>query len=411
MELPGLQASAKAADENRLLDPSLALSGRYVHLDITRICCIVCVVFSFFDERYATNNVVLNQNWVLPLLWVVCGVCFGLSEKPLHEYLGRLLLYAGIGLLVNWTSWEINGWRAGSFFWDMAAQMQFVMSLIGICLLLAPLKGYLRRLKEEDLGNDDTRELMSRDSVLCGTVTVFSGLLAITVGFALLAPSIAWLTRFFQRQAAPLGLDHTNLDASARAFVLYLQIVASGIWIFQAYMRFFPDRSLMPWILIINFYGHLVLFDADLGISRSVHFFHGLYLVMVALAALHLGLHRRRQLGKLVLRYWMVVAFVLGFLWPPGLVVGNLEPPRGFSMHGRYVLLEAIIVSGWLCAGQLLFDTKIYTQDKLAWVNDWALMAFITHRAVLWGFGFHMGWAVLLALGPVCLAGSWCARA
>ena len=26
-------------------------------------------------------------------------------------------------------------------------------------------------------------------------------------------------------------------------------------------------------------------------------------------------------------------------------------------------MLEAVLVSAWLCAGQLIFDTKIYTED------------------------------------------------
>jgi len=200
----------------------------------------------------------------------------------------------------------------------------------------------------------------------------------------------------------------TGLTGQAHAQALaaevshYLQACASGLWILWAIPPRFANRAVVAWLLLANFYVHRLYYGyGSMGVP-----FHGFHLVMVALTAHEFGLSQCRRIGRLAHRYWMLVCFLCAFLWTPGMHGSlGIQPPDDIILRGRFVVIEAVLVVGWLCAGQDLVDPKIFSEDKLHWVNEWALLAFLAHQAVHWVVKSPINWCVLLALGPLCWLG------
>ena len=160
-------------------------------------------------------------------------------------------------------------------------------------------------------------------------------MIRIVILFASLEPSERWLlVSALEGAAWPLGLDtdseraKEDMEGIVRAALglnLYVAITASGLWIVYTFLELFPYRSMAAWLLMANFYGYMMIFDY----GSSAHLFHGLYLAAVALTALNLGLRARRRVGELLVRYWIVLAFLAPLVWPPGLGLRTLEPPLG----------------------------------------------------------------------------------
>lgn len=419
MAMHGGQIIWKTSGDDSLLDPSIALNGRYVHLDVTRICCIICVVLRVFDHRFAKWNTLYAQNWVLQLLWVICGLCYCLTKRPLPRYLGRLLLYFAIGVIVNWATWVINGWSWGVDIWFMVNQMNFVLILAVICVLLAPLKNYLSRLAEEDIRPLESslpeREPEKNHHLGCsktcsghslaGIIMVIGGGVAvISVIFTLaIYEGLQTVCKLVSRRGVHMGIGDLETEAHAESLGKVvsnsLQACASGLWIVLVFARLSSNRGAAVWLLLVNFYG----FRLARGYGSADLPFHGFYLMMVALTAQYLGLSYRQQIGKLVHRYWMVVCFALAFLWTPGMR-GPLmtQPPEDLYTRERHILIEAVCIISWLTAGQHMVDPKIFAEDKLSWVNEWALVAFLVHRGMDWLFPWPLPWIILIALGPAC---------
>mmetsp|Transcript_130729 Transcript_130729/g.279591 ORF Transcript_130729/g.279591 Transcript_130729/m.279591 type:complete len:442 (-) Transcript_130729:77-1402(-) len=403
-----------------LLDPSSTIDGRYVHLDISRACCIVCVVVNVFDARLGDWNILYAQSWVLQLLWVVCGICFSMSQRTFVSYMGRMSLYFAIGVTANWSAWLFNGWNWAENFWSMLAQNSFVFILILIIIILAPVRTYLRRLAvqgrdltlplatspQEEPEEQHLIECSSRDRAefLQCCMILSSGIFLLAVTFVLvLRPALRDMEPLIQRHREKLGLPGvTDIRTGAEYYVeasYSLQTCLAGLWIVYCWPKLFKDKTLMAWALIVNLYIHRLV----VGYGTPDLPFHGFSLFLVALTACELGMAGRKRLGGLVVRYWMVGCFLLAFLWTPGLH-GDLmqQPPRDLYQRERYILIEAVFVVGWLTAGQYMVDVKIFTVDKLTWVTDSALVAFLVHQSVIWVFPREVALGFMLCIGPFC---------
>uniref|UniRef100_A0A7S4QA49 Uncharacterized protein n=1 Tax=Alexandrium monilatum TaxID=311494 RepID=A0A7S4QA49_9DINO len=406
-----------ALADDAVFDELLALNGRYVHLDVTRICCIVCLTIGTFDPRHYEWNTLYAQSWILQLAWLVSGFCFCLSKRPLLSYLLRILAYFTLGAVINICTWLINDWQWEFGFWFVVHQMNFVFCLFWVLLLLAPLKRHLQGLAEgaratmetfqekgPEEGSTRFRDFHLQGGAARGFVVLTGGLAVISL-FCCLAISPALRDLCIQMSKHGINLGSSGLRTEERAGSLgknvgvCLQTICSGFWIVLVLPRFFKNTGVVAWALLANLYMHRLVW----GYGRGGFFFDGVYYVMIALTAYHLGLSRRRQLGKLVHRYWMVVFFLLRFCCAPGLHGAlGLQPPEDRYDRERFILVEALFLISWLTAGQHMADPAIFADDQLGWVNMWALTAFPTVVGAKWLIPWPLSWMLLVALGPAC---------
>ena len=62
--------------------------------------------------------------------------------------------------------------------------------------------------------------------------------------------------------------------------------------------------------------------------------------------------------------------------------------------------MESICLVAWLSASDRFFSREIFTVDRLGFMNDWALVIFLVHKAMHQIFGLPYSWIVLLLLIP-----------
>mmetsp|Transcript_11573 Transcript_11573/g.24385 ORF Transcript_11573/g.24385 Transcript_11573/m.24385 type:complete len:466 (-) Transcript_11573:88-1485(-) len=426
----GFIAAAQDTESDEFLSPT---TKYFPFLDITRICCVWCVAVDHGNSSFGLWNMMFTQEWVLQYLFLVCGVSYGLSSKSLANYLGRLAVYAAIGISVNWTAWIVTGMDWRSNFFNVIFHIWFVIGLMGYAVLLFPLKVWLARVRNWPR-SDDRRHVQEptpeaehplaeqavaaeqrapstsyRDVLLKYLAGIGGGLLAIFILFQvvldpvvdLLAPEFLEFWKNMGAGAAFWGLPMTL--GESRAFLqhmsTYFMLTCSNIYLVVACPLIFENASLTTWGVLINTYGHRLLFYR----SKEERPFHGLDLMMVALTCYYLGLRNRRKIGEYVIRYWFVVLFFCALLWPPG-TLGRFDehPPTDLERRIRWNLLEAIFVIIWLVAGERLVQKEIFTEDRLDFLNEWALILFLVHKAVHIMFVPPLNWVALVGLAPVC---------
>eukprot|EP00933_Yihiella_yeosuensis_P052897 TRINITY_DN51033_c0_g1_i1.p1 TRINITY_DN51033_c0_g1~~TRINITY_DN51033_c0_g1_i1.p1 ORF type:complete len:442 (+),score=48.79 TRINITY_DN51033_c0_g1_i1:149-1474(+) len=410
--------------DDALLEPSELEDGRYAHIDVTRICCIVLVVFSVFDARYAMVNTICAWQWVLPLLWLLCGICYGLSERTILDYSGRLLKYFAIGFFVNLTAWILQGWVWQNSVWEVPVQMMFVFNLMVVTLLLAPVKLYCFKPRQEGQetlpitasfqtqeGKVEGRD--RRDELLRALMFVGAGIAAILVlGQKVLRPLLIKLAEAISTSSVHLDIKVLASADAASVFgsnlAKQLQVCLVSLWIVAVCPQLF-DKSLTSWILLAHFYVH----RAAAGLWKPELFCNSFCLVLIAMVACRLGMAKRRQVGTALFRYWYVLAVACGLLWRPGFPgSGGTETLKAVGIgidfedeRARMIkdhVIEAMLVILWLTAGQYMVDPKIFSEDGLSWLNEWALLAFLLNTAFQLILAWPLDWVALLALGPVC---------
>lgn len=401
-----------------LLDEAFAEKGRFAHLDVTRVCCVVAAAIGSFEPKHYEWNTLYGQSWVLPLAWLVSGLCFSLTKRSDAEYLRRMLLYLAMGLVVNVAAWMINSWVVGHDVWLLVHQMNFVHVLFWSLLLLVPMKRRLRRLAQEEAeklgeaGPEKPGESWVRLTGLAFNGGLLDTAIMLLCGVCLIGCAFrfglsAALRSLFMRlhfHNVTLGLRQMRTAFGAADLgsdvARSLQSTCSGLFLLLAFPAVSRgNQSYLAWLLLLNLYLHRLL----LGYGPADFAFGGFYLVMLAMTAQYLGLAGRRQLGLLLHRYWMVLVFLLCFCATPGMH-GSLrnQPPENLYDAERYILVEALIVVAWLVAGQHMVDKAIVTEDGFGWIHLWAVVAFLLMQGAHWLFPRPFGWLVLLAIAPMC---------
>lgn len=407
-------------DDSILLDPSMAVDGRFVHIDVTRICCIACVVLTKLDGRYALVNELCGWQWVLQVLWLLCGVCFGLSERSFVGYASRLVKYLVIGLLVNWTAYVLQGFVWQSHVLMLPVQMMFVFVLLLVTTILAPIKTYwlVDGTLDERLpltGAQESSSISSRrDHFLQTLMIVGAGLVTFLILGFVTRPMVADFAEVLHKQFSTSQLNDVvvgdSLALFAEEIVNQIEVCLAALWLVAVCPQLF-DKSLLVWVLIAHFNLH----RAFLGLWRSNLFCDAFCLVLIATVAVRFGMAKRCQLGRMVHRYWFLVCFLGGAMWAPGYpgtngaylvkstgIISEIEADSVRMI--KHFGAETLLSLAWLTAGQTMVDPKIFSVDGLSWVNEWALLAFLLQTALWLLFGQPMSTVILLAMGPVCWA-------
>jgi len=401
--------------------------GHLPHIDATRIACVWCVAIDHGAASFGIANVLFTQNWVLQYLFLVCGVSFGLSNRDTFGYLTRLGVYFFIGVLLNVSAYMMTGQDWANHIFTVVFQFWFIFALMLYTLLLTPLKNHMARVSAQVQApcqrSEDSANLEgmagSGDKAL-GAWLLVEAVLVVVIGFLTisiicvcvkeplshaLAPALAQATAGFGRHAAAWGAPE-NVETSqvfVVEFLVCFQLTLTCLFVVLVYPFVSGETSLVGWLLLVITYTHRIVFFRGQQ-ERPLHCFD---LTMLGLVCYFYGLRNRKGVAELLARYWMVVLFGCALLWPPGEYANNHhrfdeEPIDRLDERARWNALEGIFVMIWLVAGERLVDPKIFTEHKLGFLNEWALLVFLLHKAIHITIMRPLNWIALLALAPLC---------
>lgn len=201
-----------------------------------------------------------------------------------------------------------------------------------------------------------------------------------------------------------LGSDLPQIQQNIKLLCFYTQSSMCSISIVVCFPLLYRRTSLIGWLLMANMFLNRVLVQS----CRQQHAFHGYDLFLLAFVIAHLGLRHRLEVATVISRYWLVMLIVCGLVWSPGThQLYFIDPPKDPITRLRVNSLDAFFILAWLVAGEYLFDDRIFTQDKLGFLNLYALLVFLFHKALFIVFPLSTSWAVLLLLAPFCWLWTW----
>mmetsp|Transcript_10988 Transcript_10988/g.19882 ORF Transcript_10988/g.19882 Transcript_10988/m.19882 type:complete len:468 (-) Transcript_10988:33-1436(-) len=409
-----VEKSSTLAEPTLGVDPedefiSKAKGGRAYFLDATRIFCVGLVVIDHGAPSYSKWNTLYVQNWGLQLIFLTCGASLGFSSGGYCHYMSRLSLYVLVGVLCNWTAWIATGkdWRSDP--WNVVFQMWFVVGLMGYSSLLWPLKLLFTRM------SDATKGPLFKPNV--ETASAF-------VGVCLLV-SVCCLTDFASRFGQHLldtlpviNADTQKISGGAddmtgfaywfggaqgsdnmKSVVKSLALSIRSILVVLVAAVWFPkSQAYLGWFLLFHMYGCRI---ASWYPAPGDRLCHGLDLVLLGLTCWAFGLKWRRQLSTWAARYWFIPLIFCALAWRPGTSVRfDSKPPEAFAMRWRMQTIEFVIITMWLLAAERWFDARIFTEDRLNFMNNWALFAFMAHKAVHIVAPPPLNWFFIVGLIP-----------
>lgn len=472
------QPVTKQRHPDDILDPA---AKRHDHLDLTRILCVAMVCVEHGASAYGKVNAMFSQCWVLQILWVVSGISWGLSSRPLGPYLTRLSAYFAVGVSFNFLAFVVHGkdWRSNP--WDVVFQFWFVVGLGVYCTVTLALKPVLRQARARSRGpnvlataigsileDDGERGFTQQTQIFTGRAERLSDqnepsaeelksrtgdieaspVLATKVGgehegrpkiqdhgrarivcqakwFLILGGLLALELKLLSAQrimhqvglwtkpaAASLhldawgGLTYWLRDSSAGDLVGQLGFTAGSIWITYWCARLLRSPGWVAWILLSYIYvGRALILPMLYGQCRAERFFIGFELFLLGLVANILGMTGRMALGALAARYWIMFPILGTILWDPTWY-GRFDthPPSDTLTLVRVKACQAGCVVAFLLAGESMFDSRIVTVDGFGWLGDWAMWAFLTHKAVHIAVPEPFSWLTIIGLLPVCWA-------
>lgn len=408
---------AEKASEDALLEPTP--DGYYPHLDVWRAICIAVVVLDHGNGHYSEWNLLFGQNWTLQFIFVICGICFGLTRRGIGGYLLRLAGYVFVGVTCNLVARVIvrdEWWKDP---WNVVFQFWFVVALIGYSLMLLPLKWYLAGFKDRQVeaqaslagdaeagGAQALKAGLSARELAGGLFAVFGGLFGIwfilSNGLArLLADSMgAEFAALTKRLGPGFAYWMGSPDQAITGIIAALELSISNIWLALAVPAMFPSQApYTGWLILINMHlRRLSLWYSGIGEKLM----NGLDLMLLGLVCYYLGFKFRRPIGQKMARYWFVWISICGLVWKPG-THGRMDllMPEEWTMRWRMQFLDTVFMVMFLTAGERTVDPRIFTEDKCNFINYLGLFLFLVHKAIHIVCPEPWNWLVILTWIPV----------
>jgi len=391
--------TSEERDRDRLIPEGERQSAA---LDMTRIMCVFLVSVDHGGTAFGVWNTMYVQAWVLQYLFLICGICFGMSNRSIWGYCQRLCLYFVIGVCCNWTAFIVAGLDWKNNMWNVVFQFWFIVGLMGFCLILAPLRQHLRTVvARRDLGMHPLPFSLMATAAGAITVTLTCRyLVAPLVQKVFATPLTLWATSLGEA-AVFWDLPQTVVEANVfiARFVGYFELTLVNIFLAVAWPVLSQKHGLCGWLMILNTYTHKVF----LYRAQEARLLTGFDCTTIGLAVYFLGLAHRKVVGRYFVRYWFIMLFLFALLWPPG-QVGRFDehPPHELGPRLRDNLLEMIFMIMFLCGMELIVDPAIFTVDKMQFLGYWALIVFLVHKAVHITTPPPFNWIIIVGLVPLC---------
>mmetsp|Transcript_57737 Transcript_57737/g.137424 ORF Transcript_57737/g.137424 Transcript_57737/m.137424 type:complete len:561 (+) Transcript_57737:85-1767(+) len=354
--------SAGHIDDNAPLTPQEVASQarpRKFYADFCRICAIMCVVFEHCGgTSYTYRNVGFGLWWALPYLYMTSGMLYTLSTSSMQGYLLRLVAILLVGVSANLAADIASGrnWRGD--FANTVFQMWFVVMLMGMAILMDPLRAALRWCEVRMMAEPTPRWLQVW-FLACGAVTF--GFLMV---FVLALPVVSFDAqsdwgRFYapMLQTLPLILVQTF----GCVFLATLAIVQ------------FSHKACghLGWILLAFIYLPAVAVPFDLD-----GFPHLLCLYIFSMVATVLPLSGSNAIASAARAYWPFIFMFLCLLTMPDMFGRCDVHPAGMLWERfRFNMGELTMV--------ILFATgALECNDPfnlISWMGPWSLYAYCFH--------------------------------
>jgi len=402
----GQPFNSQEAEEDKLLTGG-STDGRFPALDLQRVICIIMVCVDHGGTTFGEYNVMFVQSWVLQYLFLISGICFGMTSRPLPGFIARLCGYIFVGVGCNLTAWIILGKDWKHNMWNVVFQFWFIVALILFLMILNPLKGHLKRVR--DTIRDSNLVQHGEHFFAPGTnlVLIALGFMAMTflymhvviplLQLLLSGPLYHAVDNCLGDAAEFWGLptNEAQSEAFVETFFGYFHLSLSNLYIVLCFPMMFVTVSNIGWLVLLNTYTHkMVLYRA-----QEARMINGFDTAMLGLVCFYYGLHKRQVVGHYMCRYWFFALFFCATLWQPG-KQGRLdeEPPTDLVTRMTYNLLELICLLLFLCCMERMFDPKIFTEDRMEWLGNWTLLLFLVHKAVHLLVPAPFNWVTLLIL-------------
>mmetsp|Transcript_124685 Transcript_124685/g.233147 ORF Transcript_124685/g.233147 Transcript_124685/m.233147 type:complete len:401 (-) Transcript_124685:82-1284(-) len=334
--------------------------GRSVHIDMMRMACVLVWVVRHGDEDFNDNNIILDQNWSAPLLWLISGMCWGRSRTPLWIYLRRLALIFCVGTALNQFAWKVQNPAEHVDIWNVVFHMWFVAGLMVLSCATAPLKALLDASAEEK--NGAILWSAAPPVLLIGVAT------AVYLRARSQLPVVGW-------QGLRWWLDGNDRE-------ICMPFVESAVaLIIAAYACTSPlehDCSIIGWVLLTYSLGAWVVYQhSKIGVESA-----GMNLFILGLVVERLGLWGRGIIGKFITGYWLLVLLVCGWLAIP-LVNGqtDLNPSDNPVIRARWCAITVILIVAFLSAGENIQD-PLNLFARFPGLNYWVVFLYVAHIAV-----------------------------
>ena len=360
-------------------------AARWDMLDAVRVGAIVAVVCEHSTgTAYSAHNTGFCTMMVIPWLFVVSGIGFGMSKSGPATYFGRLGIVFVVGIGCNLVGDVLGrpGWQDD--LGDTIYQMFYVIGITLFALATWPLKKAMRAPAAED------GAYSWPTCALIAYTLVWGGLAGAFLAGVQLVPNddhdggrvaqAGWATHM-----APLLNNWFFMSAHT-----------SGFLVLVALHRVL-DRAVngaLPWLLICYIYIPRVLIPVAFQLAPMMFFFY-----MLGLVILHhpfAGQERIMEIGR---AYWfLVITFMIVFSVPDLLGRCDMYPATTLWERIRWDFDELLLSIA-------LLTRVLHASDPLrimAPLNYWALFAFVSH--VMFARALNtpsFGAAIEFALMPV----------
>jgi len=342
-------------------DASPTKGERLYYADFCRICAIGCVVFEHCGgTSYTYRNVGFGLWWALPYLYMTSGMLYTLSKSTLHLYVLRLFAILMVGVSANLVGDMVSGrdWRGD--FPNTVFQMWFVVMLMAMALLMAPLRQALHWHADHS-GKMPARLPSSFKWWLfaCGFLAVVgTGVHVLGIQMLQVKASSSWAVYY-----APLV---------GTVPLMAVQIFGCAFLASLAALQSNPQATAnVGWVLLAFLYIPMIVmpFDMD-GFPHLI----GLYIFSMVVTVKPLG--GSEAISKGARAYWPFIFMFLCILAMPDMY-GRCD------VHPAGLMWERLRFSMGECTMVLLFATgALKCGDPFnvtGWMGWWSLYAYCFH--------------------------------
>jgi len=361
------------------------IESRSYHLDIARICCVGCVVVEHTGGTvYTQHNLGWVLQWVLPFLFLVSGICYMRSSSPLKSYVVRLLIVLCVGVGANWGADIVSGRDWQHDFGNTVFQMFYVVMLIAMAFIAAPLR-------------EDMRWRLAHPTAQAFAGVIVRAAVWMAVTWLALAAYIAGFSPFH-------GIGESTNGWLSNAGPILDNIAICLVQVFGTISLCslacaLGTTDMIGWVALAWIFVPRVATYYD-----NVGYPHNVELYVYGMAVQAWPLRGSKMIVQVVRSYWGLLFYIFLFLSMPSMYGRcDVAPPHTVLERFRFYVIECMLNVIFVSGAMATTDPYHVTP----WLNYWALYAYCFH--VCWSrlLPVPYGAIATFALIPVFCIGYW----
>lgn len=354
-----------------LVEPFKLPAKRVMYFDVWRSLCTLLICVTHCDEVYAEWNVAAVQQWVLPFFSMISGMLYAKSRVSILEYTSRLMTYFSVGVIFNGTALMVTKqmWFGECFANDVLFQIAFVILFAGGAVVAVPLKNQL------------CADSFEKKRLYAGVNIV--GCICILIAIGVLYSMIQ---------------DRDGLLRILRYLgEIFVSLLFTSI---AAYFLPAQGQGVIGWITLFWMYATRVAIREQ----RPGLEFHFIELYIWAMVVQKIPLMGQERVGVIMARSWPLFLVAIALIKPPG-AFGRIDriPFTSWGLRLRQYIPEALTVVGFISVPSAGPKETLPFLDAfephMGWLSNWALLAFVSHKAIYYLLGGPLGLPVVLCTG------------